>query len=82
MRKLCRRLSWLKPRAGSGVTKLRLHAYNAFVKRPHAAVGRQPERVSSSMTSIYYIPAHREAGALMDEVPDDIRNTFERLGIH
>ncbi len=60
--------------------KFRLHAYRAFVKRPIPQWG--PNLNDIDLDDIYYYikPTEQQARS-WDDVPEDIRNTFERLGI-
>ncbi|MEM7028455.1 MAG: Fe-S cluster assembly protein SufB [Chloroflexota bacterium] len=60
---------------------MRLRAYNHFVKRPMPNWG-SPKMADIDFNDIYYyIKPTEDTARTWDDVPDDIKNTFDRLGI-
>jgi Fe-S cluster assembly protein SufB len=72
-------ISWMKGEP-EWMTKFRLHAYRAFVKRPIPQWGGNLNDINFD-DIYYYIKPTDKQGRSWDDVPDDIRNTFNRLGI-
>ena len=76
---IVREISWMKGEP-EWMMKFRLHAYRAFVKRPIPQWG--PNLNDIDLNDIYYyIKPTKQKERSWDDVPEDIRNTFERLGI-
>jgi Fe-S cluster assembly protein SufB len=76
---IVREISWMKGEP-EWMMKFRLHAYRAFVKRPIPQWG--PNLNDIDLDDIYYyIKPTEQQERSWDDVPEDIRNTFERLGI-
>lgn len=76
---IVREISWMKGEP-EWMMKFRLHAYRAFVKRPIPQWG--PNLNDIDLDDIYYyIKPTKQKERSWDDVPEDIRNTFERLGI-
>jgi Fe-S cluster assembly protein SufB len=72
-------ISWMK-KEPEWMTKFRLNAYRAFVKRPTPQWGGNLNDIDFD-DIYYYIKPIDQQERSWDDVPDDIRNTFERLGI-
>jgi Fe-S cluster assembly protein SufB len=72
-------ISWMK-KEPEWMTKFRLGAYRAFVKRPTPQWGGNLNDIDFD-DLYYYIKPIDQQERSWDDVPDDIRNTFERLGI-
>jgi Fe-S cluster assembly protein SufB len=72
-------ISWMK-KEPEWMTKFRLGAYRAFVKRPTPQWGGNLNDIDFD-DLYYYIKPTDQQERSWDDVPDDIRNTFERLGI-
>jgi Fe-S cluster assembly protein SufB len=72
-------ISWMK-KEPEWMTKFRLSAYRAFVKRPTPQWGGNLNDIDFN-DIYYYIKPTGQQERSWDDVPDDIRNTFERLGI-
>jgi Fe-S cluster assembly protein SufB len=72
-------ISWMK-KEPEWMTKFRLNAYRAFVKRPTPQWGGNLNDIDFD-DLYYYIKPIDQQERSWDDVPDDIRNTFERLGI-
>ena len=76
---IVKEISWMKEEP-EWMTKLRLSAYRAFVKRPTPQWGGNLNDINFD-DLYYYIKPTDQQERSWDDVPDDIRNTFERLGI-
>ncbi len=64
------------------MTSFRLRAYQYFVQRPMPSWGNQEVLNSIDFDAItYYVRPSERQGRTWDEVPETIKNTFERLGI-
>jgi Fe-S cluster assembly protein SufB len=72
-------ISWMKSEP-EWMTKFRLHAYRAFVKRPLPQWGGNLNDIDFDNIYYYIKPTDRQERS-WDDVPSDIRNTFDRLGI-
>lgn len=77
--KVIQEISWMKSEP-EWMTKFRLHAYNAFKKRPTPQWGGNLNDIDFDNIYYYIKPTDRQQRS-WDDVPDDIRNTFDRLGI-
>jgi len=76
---IVKEISWMKSEP-EWMTKFRLHAYRAFLKRPLPQWGGNLNDINFDDIYYYIKPTdHQERS--WDDVPDDIRNTFDRLGI-
>lgn len=62
------------------MTKFRLRSYNAFIKKPMPTWGADLSEINFAEYTYYLSPTDKK-GANWDEVPEYIKNTFERLGI-
>ena len=63
-------------------TELRVKAYNHFVKRPMPKWGNTSTLDEIDFDSIcYYLRSSEATEKDWDDVPEEIRNTFDRLGI-
>lgn len=60
--------------------KFRLHSLNVFLKKPMPTWGADLSEINFD-EYIYYIKPTDRKGKSWDEVPEKIRQTFERLGI-
>lgn len=74
-----KRISKLKEEP-SWMMDLRLKAYNAFIDKPLPTWGADLSGVNFD-EYVYYSKASDKAETTWDEVPETIRNTFEKLGI-
>lgn len=64
------------------MTSFRLQAYKYFVARPMPSWGNQEVLKSIDFGAItYYVKPSERKGRTWEEVPETIKNTFERLGI-
>jgi len=76
---IIKEISWMKSEP-EWMTKFRLHAYRAYLKRPLPQWGGNLNDINFDDIYYYIKPTdHQERS--WDDVPDDIRNTFDRLGI-
>jgi len=76
---IIKEISWMKSEP-EWMTKFRLHAYRAFLKRPLPQWGGNLNDIDFDDIYYYIKPTDRQQRS-WDDVPDDIRNTFDRLGI-
>ena len=76
---IVREISWMKGEP-EWMMKFRLHAYRAFVKRPIPQWGANLNDLDLDDIHYYIKPTEQQERS-WDDVPEDIRNTFERLGI-
>lgn len=76
---IIKEISWMKGEP-EWMTKFRLDSYRAFVKRPMPQWGGNLNDIDFDDIYYYIKPTDRQERS-WDDVPDDIRNTFERLGI-
>jgi Fe-S cluster assembly protein SufB len=76
---IVREISWMKEEP-EWMAKLRLHAYKAFLQKPVPTWGADLSGVRFDEIYYYIKPTEKQERS-WDDVPDDIRNTFERLGI-
>jgi len=74
-----REISWIKGEP-EWMTRFRLQSYQAFLKKAMPTWGADLSGVRFD-DIYYYIKPTEKQGRSWDEVPEDIRNTFERLGI-
>ena len=72
-------ISWMKSEP-EWMTKFRIQAYRAFLKRPLPQWGGNLNDIDFDDIYYYIKPTDRQERS-WDDVPDDIRNTFDRLGI-
>ena len=64
------------------MTELRVKAYRHFVKRPMPSWGNTSALSEIDFDSIcYYLRSSKATEKDWDDVPEEIRNTFDRLGI-
>lgn len=62
--------------------ELRLAAYRAFTKKQMPAWEGQPDLAGLDLNTLtYYLPPAAARGTTWEEVPDEIKETFEQLGI-
>ncbi|PWH14958.1 MAG: Fe-S cluster assembly protein SufB [Ardenticatenia bacterium] len=76
---IVREISWIKGEP-EWMTRFRLHAYHSFLQKPMPTWGADLSGVHFD-DIYYYIKPTEKQGRSWDEVPEEIRNTFERLGI-
>jgi len=76
---IIKEISWMKGEP-EWMTKFRLDSYRAFVKRPMPQWGGNLNDIDFDDIYYYIKPTDRQERS-WDDVPDDIRNTFDRLGI-
>ena len=76
---IVREISWIKGEP-EWMTRFRLHAYQSFLQKPMPTWGADLSGVRFD-DIYYYIKPTEKQGRSWDEVPEEIRNTFERLGI-
>ena len=74
-----RQISEMKDEPG-WMTEARLEAYRQFVKKPMPSWGADLSGILFD-NIYYYVRATDQKGRSWDEVPDDIKRTFDRLGI-
>ena len=64
------------------MTDIRVKAYRHFIERPMPTWGNAEELMEIDFDKVcYFLRSSDETGNSWDDVPDDIRNTFDRLGI-
>ena len=78
-RKVVEEISWLKSEPG-WMRAFRLDAYDRFLSRPMPPWGADLSGIDFN-DIFYFLRATDHAERDWDEVPDDIKNTFDRLGI-
>jgi len=76
---IIKEISWMKSEP-EWMTKFRLNAYRAYGKRPMPQWGGNLNDINFDDIYYYIKPTDRQERS-WDDVPDDIRNTFDRLGI-
>ncbi len=76
---IVRQISDMKGEPG-WMTEERLEAYRQFVKKPMPGWGADLSGILFD-NIFYYVRATDQKGRNWDEVPDDIKRTFDRLGI-
>jgi len=76
---IVREISWMKEEP-DWMTQLRLKAYHTYLKRPLPRWGTDLSDLDLDDIYYYIKPTEKQERS-WDDVPDDIRNTFERLGI-
>jgi Fe-S cluster assembly protein SufB len=76
---IVRQISEMKNEPG-WMTEFRLKSYEEFVRRPMPQWGGNVNEIN--FDDIYYfVRATDEQGKSWDDIPEDIKNTFDRLGI-
>ncbi len=78
--KLVRQISEMKNEPG-WMTEFRLKAYDEFLRRPMPQWGSQLLNDIDFDDIYYFVRAMDEQGRSWDEVPEEIKRTFDRLGI-
>ncbi len=76
---IVRQISEMKGEPG-WMTEFRLQAYETFLKKPMPQWGADLSGIDFD-DIYYYVRATESQGASWDEVPEDIKKTFDRLGI-
>ncbi len=76
---IVREISWMKGEP-EWMAGFRLHAYKSFLHKPVPTWGADLSGVHFDDIYYYIKPTEKQERS-WDDVPDDIRNTFERLGI-
>jgi Fe-S cluster assembly protein SufB len=76
---IVREISWMKGEP-EWMLGLRLHAYKSYLQKPLPTWGADLSGVHFDDIYYYIKPTEKQERS-WDDVPDDIRNTFERLGI-
>jgi Fe-S cluster assembly protein SufB len=76
---IVRQISEMKNEPG-WMTEFRLHSYEIFKSRPMPAWGGDMSELDFN-NIYYYMKASEEQGRSWDDVPEDIRRTYDRLGI-
>jgi Fe-S cluster assembly protein SufB len=76
---IVREISWMKGEP-EWMAGFRLHAYKSFLQKPMPTWGADLSGVHFDDIYYYIKPTEKQERS-WDDVPDDIRNTFERLGI-
>jgi len=78
-REVVEEISWMKSEP-EWMRTFRLKAYELFIRKPMPTWGADLSGID--FQNIYYfLRATREKGRTWDEVPESIKNTFDRLGI-
>jgi Fe-S cluster assembly protein SufB len=72
-------ISWMKSEP-EWMTKLRLRALEIFYKKPMPDWGADLSVIDFD-NIFYYLKSTEKQGKAWDEVPDDIKRTFDRLGV-
>src|ERR687887_1351148 len=72
-------ISWMKQEP-EWMTKLRLRSLGIFRKKPMPTWGADLSVIDFE-NIFYYLKASDKQGKSWDEVPDDIKRTFDRLGV-
>ena len=63
------------------MTEIRVKAYRHFVERPMPTWGNTEELMEIDFDKVcYFLKSSEGIGSSWDDVPEDIRNTFDRLG--
>jgi Fe-S cluster assembly protein SufB len=76
---IVRQISEMKGEPG-WMTEFRLQAYENFIKKPMPQWGADLSGINFD-DIYYYVRATERQGKSWDEVPEDIKKTFDRLGI-
>ena len=64
------------------MTDIRVKAYRHFIERPMPTWGNTKELMEINFDKVcYFLRSSDQTGSSWEDVPDDIRNTFDRLGI-
>jgi Fe-S cluster assembly protein SufB len=74
-----REISWMKNEP-DWMTTFRLRSLHTFLKKPMPTWGADLSRIDFD-NIYYYVKATEGQGKSWDEVPDDIKRTFDRLGV-
>ncbi|HZV52648.1 MAG TPA: Fe-S cluster assembly protein SufB [Candidatus Dormibacteraeota bacterium] len=72
-------ISWMKNEP-DWMTAFRLRSLHTFLKKPMPTWGADLSRIDFD-NIYYYVKATESQGKSWDEVPDDIKRTFDRLGV-
>jgi Fe-S cluster assembly protein SufB len=76
---IVKEISWMKNEP-EWMSKLRMRALGVFNKKPMPTWGADLSRIDFE-NIFYYLKASDSQGKTWDEVPSDIKNTFDRLGV-
>ncbi|MDR0360571.1 MAG: Fe-S cluster assembly protein SufB [bacterium] len=76
---IVKEISWMKNEP-EWMSKLRMRALGVFNKKPMPTWGADLSRIDFE-NIFYYLKASESQGKTWDEVPSDIKNTFDRLGV-
>ena len=76
---IVKEISWMKNEP-EWMAKLRMRALGVFNKKPMPTWGADLSRIDFE-NIFYYLKASESQGKTWDEVPSDIKNTFDRLGV-
>ena len=64
------------------MTEIRVKAYRHFIERPMPTWGNTKELMEINFDKVcYFLRSSDQTGSSWEDVPDDIRNTFDRLVI-
>ncbi len=77
--KVVEEISWMKNEP-EWMRKFRLRALDIFLKKPMPKWGTDLSEIDFD-NIYYYLKPMQEQGKTWDDVPDSIKNTFEKLGI-
>ncbi len=78
-REVVEEISWMKSEP-DWMRKFRLKAFDRWERRPMPQWGADLNQIDFN-DIYYYLKASEKSERSWDEVPDDIKNTFDRLGI-
>jgi Fe-S cluster assembly protein SufB len=78
-REVVEEISWMKSEP-DWMRKFRLKAFDRWERRPMPKWGADLSQIDFN-DIYYYLKASEKSERSWDEVPDDIKNTFDRLGI-
>jgi Fe-S cluster assembly protein SufB len=76
---IVKEISWMKGEP-EWMTKMRMRSLGIFRKKPMPTWGADLSRIDFD-NIFYYLKASEKQGESWEEVPDDIKRTFDRLGV-
>src|SRR5581483_11884030 len=74
-----REISWMKSEP-EWMTRMRLRSLEIFRRKPMPTWGADLSRIDFD-NIYYYLKASEKQGSSWEEVPEDIKRTFDRLGV-
>jgi Fe-S cluster assembly protein SufB len=76
---IVKEISWMKSEP-AWMTKFRLHALETYYKRPLPTWGADLSKIDFD-NIFYYLKSTEGQGKTWEDVPEDIKRTFDRLGV-